>query len=135
MIAVNDKGVEAVIWDFRQPQQNVSNRPFYTKLIPSVPTEPIEFHVIHASPLTRYRLDVYRTGYQANDAYSAYIKMGAPKDLSSKQIGELNQLTRDRPEREQTVHSDKDGELTVLVPMRSNDVVLILLHAQPKGID
>jgi len=41
---------------------------------------------------------VYRTGFRANDAYSAYIDMGKPTALSAPQLDELKQLTRDLPE-------------------------------------
>jgi xylan 1,4-beta-xylosidase len=128
LIAMNGNNIAAVLWDFKQPKQNVSNRPFYTKLIPAVPTDPVELHVVHVSPRTRFRLKLFRTGYDANDAYSAYIRMGLPKDLSVKQIGELNGLTRDRPEKDQVLRSDRNGDITVAVPMRSNDIVLVELQ-------
>ena len=127
MIAVQGRNLEAVIWDFEQPRQSVSNRPFYTKLLPAVPAAPVELHVTHLLPFAKYQLAVRRTGYQANDAYSAYLKMGAPKDLSAAQINQLNELTRDRPEKTQIVSSHKDGEISLTVPMQSNDVVLISL--------
>ena len=38
------------------------------------------------------------TGYHANDAYTAYIEMGSPKELTAAQIAHLNDLTRDLPE-------------------------------------
>jgi len=41
----------------------------------------------------------------------------------------LNQLTKDLPEEKKIVRSDNEGELTVTVPMRRNDIVLISLHA------
>lgn len=127
MIAVQGRNLEAVIWDFEQPKQSVSNRPFYTKLLPSVPADPVELHVTHLLSLAKYQLEVRRTGYQANDAYSAYLKMGAPKDLSAEQINQLNELTRDRPEKTQIVSSNKNGDISLTISMRSNDVVLISL--------
>jgi xylan 1,4-beta-xylosidase len=127
MMAVQRSSVNAVIWDFKQPIQNVSNRPFYTKLRPATPSAPVVFNVTHLKPHARYHVAIHRTGYEANDAYSAYIKMGLPKDLTTGQIAQLSDLTRDRPEREQVVRSDRDGTVSVTIPMRSNDVVLISL--------
>ena len=132
MLAVEGEKITAVVWDFKQPEQPVSNRPFYSKLHPAVPTDTIELRVLHISPHAKYAVEVRRTGYEANDAYSAYIKMGSPKDLSAEQIKELNELTQDRPDR-QSLRSSKDGELRVKVPMRSNDVVLVVLTRIPKG--
>jgi xylan 1,4-beta-xylosidase len=68
---------------------------------------------------------VYRVGYHANDAYSAYIEMGSPKDLSAAQIGRLNELTRDLPETDKVMQSGPGGAIEFTVPMNSNDVVLM----------
>ena len=108
-----------------QPLQTVSNRPFYTKPLAAVRSQTVMLRVQHAPALARYRLQLYRTGYQANDAYTAYLKLGSPRDLSPKQIAHLNALTEDRPEKQTVVASDQAGEIKVKVPMRSNDVVLI----------
>jgi xylan 1,4-beta-xylosidase len=132
MIAVDGASIAAVLWDFKQPPQSVSNRSYYTKLIPSVETDPIELHITHVVPGAKYRMELRRTGYQANDAYSAYIKMSLPKDLSAEQIGQLNGLTRDLPENQQIIRSDKVGEIIVSIPMRSNDIVLVSLRGAPK---
>ena len=35
MLSTKDGNVAAVIWNFEQPDQKVSNRSFYTKVIPS----------------------------------------------------------------------------------------------------
>ena len=125
MVAEQGDNVEAVLWDFEQPHQTVSNRPFYTKLVPNTPAAPIDLQLLHLKPRTRYRLLVHRTGYRANDAYSAYIDMGMPKDLTPQQIAHLNDLTRDRPETQNTMRTSADGSLSVTVPMSSNDIVLV----------
>ena len=130
MIAMQGNNVEAVLWDFKQPEQGVSNRPFFTKLLPSTPSDPIELHLVHMKPRARYRLEVRRTGYRTNDAYSAYIAMGAPKDLSMGQIAQLNDLTRDLPETQQIVRTSKAGDLTVRVQMRTNDIVHVSLKRE-----
>jgi len=118
---------EAVIWDFEQPAQILSNRPFYTKVLPSHPSAPVQLQVTHLASASPYELQIYRTGYHANDAYSAYLEMGAPKDLSPKEVAHLTELTRDQPETDHVVFSARDGRLAISVPMNSNDVVLLKL--------
>jgi len=127
MIAVDHGNVTAVIWDFEQPEQKVSNRPFYTKVIASRPAAPVELKLMHLAPGAKYKLDVYRTGYHANDAYSAYLEMGRPKELIAAQVAKLNDLTRDLPEKDQVVSAGKDGTLEITLPMNSNDIVLVKL--------
>ncbi len=79
-----------------------------------------------------YKLTVHRTGYRSNDAYSAYIDMGAPKDLSAAQLDELRNLTRDLPETDRVTQVGTDGAFEFSVPMHSNDAVLVTLEKLAK---
>jgi len=78
-----------------------------------------------------YRLQVKSTGFHANDAYSAYIEMGAPASLSGSQLARLRELTRDVPETERSIKVGPAGEYSLEVPMRSNDIVLVTLTPEP----
>jgi xylan 1,4-beta-xylosidase len=127
MLATQDGNVTAVIWDFEQPDQKVSNRSFYTKLIPAHAAAPVQLRVAHLVPNAAYRVEVHRTGYRANDAYSAYIELGSPKELTTAQIAHLNDLTRDVPETDKSVRSGSTGTVELTVPMNSNDIVLVKL--------
>ncbi len=125
--ATNHESVSAVIWDFQQPQQKVSNRPFYSRLVPATNAPSLDVKVTNLTTGS-YRLKVRRTGYRANDPYSAYLDMGAPKELTPVQLEQLNLLTRDLPEVDRYVHIGKDGSYSMSLPMRSNDVVLVTLE-------
>lgn len=130
LLTVQGDKLTALVWDFEQPVQAVSNRPFYTKLVPNHPGAPVTLHVEHLRPGKAYRMELHRTGYRANDAYSAYIELGAPKDLSAGQIAQLNDLTRDAAEKVETVKSDRSGAVSITLPMRSNDIVLVTLDGK-----
>lgn len=118
--------VATLVWDFQQPEQKVSNRPFYSRVVPSSPSAPVAMRVSHVKP-GKYRLQVRRSGFRANDAYSAYIEMGAPKTLTPAQVDQLHALTKDAPETDRVVRIGKDGAFTLTVPMRSNDIALVTL--------
>ena len=127
MLATKDGSFAGVVWDFEQPQQETSNRSFFTKVIPSHSVAPVKFELSHLIPNTAYRLQVYRTGYHANDAYTAYLEMGSPKDLSSAQVKLLNDHTRDVPETDKVMRSGSSGNVMFTLPMNSNDTVLVTL--------
>jgi xylan 1,4-beta-xylosidase len=127
MVSTQEGNLTAVLWDFEQPQQQLSNRPFYTRPVPSHPAPSIHFQVTHLAPRVLYHLQIHRTGYHANDAYTAYLEMGSPKDLTPAQIDHLNALTRDTPETDRNVRSSPQGTLSVEIPMSSNDIVLMRL--------
>ena len=127
MLSTKDGNFAGVIWYFEQPVQKVSNRSFYTKPVPSHPAAPVAMRVTHLVPNAAYRLEVYRAGYRANDAYTAYIEMGSPSVLTAAQIARLNELTRDLPETDKLVRSGSDGAVELAFPMNSNDIVLVKL--------
>jgi xylan 1,4-beta-xylosidase len=132
MIATDAGKITAVLWDFEQPEQKVSNRPFYTKIVTAHPAAPIQLRIAHLSPGAAYKVEVHRTGFHANDAYSAYLEMGSPKSLTQEQLNHLQALTRDLPEKNDRVRAGKDGTLLVDVPMKSNDIVLVSVQPASK---
>jgi xylan 1,4-beta-xylosidase len=97
-------------------------------VVPAHPAAPVKLKVMHLAPDAAYQLEVFRTGFKANDADSAYIEMGAPKNLSEAQIAHLNELTRDAPEKDQVLRSGGDGSVEIFVAMNSNDIVLVKLQ-------
>jgi xylan 1,4-beta-xylosidase len=127
MVAVKDGNLSAVIWDFEQPDQKLSNRSFYTKQVPAHSAAPVQLVVKHLKPGAEYRLEVMRTGYRKNDPLSEYIDLGRPKDLTADQLARMKELTRDLPETDKVVRGGADGTVECSVPMNSNDVVLLTL--------
>ncbi|MEN3747751.1 beta-xylosidase [Sphingomonas sp. HF-S3] len=115
-----------LVWNWRQPAQDVSNRPFFTRILPSerLPDARLAFTGLKPGS---YRLTVRRTGFQANDAYSRYLEMGSPKTLTTAQLADLQQRTRDRPETERVIRVGSDGRYSMTVPMRTNDVVFAMV--------
>jgi xylan 1,4-beta-xylosidase len=130
-LATSDGRTTGVLfWNWVQPEQKISNRPFFTKLLPARPSAPT---IVEISNLRSgsYRLTVRRTGFRANDAHSQYLEMGSPKSLSPAQLDELQRLTRDLPETSKRVMIGRNGRYSLQIPMRTNDVVLLLLEPDP----
>jgi xylan 1,4-beta-xylosidase len=124
--ATDAGGLRAVIWDWRNPDQKVSNRPFFGKPQPSRALAPVSVSIAGLAP-GRYRVALNRTGYQANDAHTAYLRMGEPKDLDAAQLQRLQDLTRDLPEAEHMARVGRSGRLALNVPLRTHDVVQLRL--------
>jgi xylan 1,4-beta-xylosidase len=122
--AAENGNVSAVIWDFQSPGQKLSNRSFYSRIVPAAPAPSVEISVSNLKA-GNYQLKVHRTGFRANDAYSAYIDMGKPESLSPAQLEELKRLTSDLPETDRAVQVGDSGSYKFSLPMRGNDVVLV----------
>ena len=96
------------------------------------PARPLHLQWRHLKPGT-YTLRVHRTGYRANDAFTAWLLMGSPANPDAGQLRELQALTTDVPEVDRSVRVDATGLVRWTVPMRSNDVVLATLERQAGG--
>ena len=117
-------GVQVLAWDFQTPDMGKkTNRPFFGAVQPTKNATPLTLSLKGMKPGT-YNVQVYRTGFKANDAYTAYIEMGKPKTLAADQLAKLQALTVDKPET-RTVKVAANGTANLQVPMRANDVVLV----------
>ncbi|MES2164152.1 MAG: beta-xylosidase [Pseudomonadota bacterium] len=122
-VARDGQGAQVLAWDFQTPKQEKSNRPFYTAVQPTRASTPLKLDLKGFKPGV-YQLSIYRTGFKANDAHTAYLEMGAPKTLTASQLEQLQARTLDRPE-VRSIRIAKSGVGRAQIPMRVNDVVLI----------
>jgi xylan 1,4-beta-xylosidase len=125
--ATDGRQVRALVWDWRNPDQQASNRSFFGKPQPAHDVGALRVQLRHLAP-GRYRLTLHRTGYLANDAHTAYLRMNSPKDLDAGQLSELQALTTDVPELQRDVRVGRSGSATIPVALRSHDVVLLSLQ-------
>jgi xylan 1,4-beta-xylosidase len=125
---LQEGGVNVLAWHYAPLDQPVSNRSYFTKVQPVADLAPLEI-VLSSMPPGPHEVRIYRVGFERNDAYTAYLKLGSPATLSAAQMDELQALVRDEPERQSlTIGADRAAQLSV--PLREYDVVLIDLRRQ-----
>ncbi|WP_187364436.1 hypothetical protein [Massilia genomosp. 1] len=56
-------------------------------------------------------MDISTVGYRRNDAFTAYIGMGSPKQLAKNQVAALKSLASGKPDEQRTVRVGADGRL------------------------
>jgi len=127
LAAADGARTAVLLWDWQHPEQPTSNSVFFGKPVPSSAAAGVNL-TLRGVPAGSYRLQVRRTGYQTNDAHTAYLEMGSPKQLSSEQLARLQALTADRPEVSRVVEVGASGTLGLQVTMRSNDIALVTLE-------
>lgn len=120
-------GLQALVWDFTltRPGDNVNNQDFFNKDLPADPAEPLKLHVEHMNP-GLYQLKAYKVGYRSNDAYTAYIDMSSPQQLTREQVKILKSASSGNPFVEDRVSVGEDGILDATFAMLRNDVVLLV---------
>jgi xylan 1,4-beta-xylosidase len=122
--ATDGQQLQAIVWDWRQPDQKISNRSFFGKPQPASAVGSATVDLRGLAP-GRYLLTQHRTGYEANDAHTAYLKMGSPKALDASQLATLNGLTTDKPELQRELRVGADGAARLTIKLRSHDVALL----------
>jgi len=123
-------GAQVLLWDLtRAADQTVSNQAVFRKLNPSKTKGTIRVSLTNV-PCGRYGLSLWQVGFGKNDAYSAYLKMGAPPQLTSTQERQLRNAASGNPEFERIVTIDNDGQFEEILPLRENDVLLLTLTLQ-----
>lgn len=115
--------IQVLAWRYELPEQPISNRPFFRQVRPPAPAASLEVRIANLRP-GRHRATVRRVGFKANDAYTAYLEMGAPAALSQDQLQHLQALTRDEAEAHE-IAVDADGVGRLRLPMSIHDVVMI----------
>jgi len=127
--------VTMLTWDYTEPNLTEPNNPFFHK---DQPAKELSDRVFELSGLKPGRYTLARTvvGYQKNDVYNAYTKLGKPEgdgpSLPVDVINKLRDATKGEPEISTIVEVGKSGVLLVKVPMRTNDCVLLELKPAKK---
>lgn len=118
--------IQALFWNYKLlDQKNEHNNVFYKKLFPSEVKEKVTLTVTNMK-IGEYEMSIYRTGYESNDYYTAYTKMGAPKEPSVAQIKALEKASNDAPIRKEIIKVT-NGILEIKMDVRENDTCFLKL--------
>ena len=120
-------GAQILFWNFSPPKTDESNQVFYKKDIPARAVGKAQVRLADV-PAGNYELKVYQTGYQVNDVYADYLKIGSPKHLSREQVRQLAEKNDGKPIESTAVKIDSKGVFVKEINVRENDVFLITLE-------
>ena len=122
-----DGSVQALVWDYSPvlPPHGQTDQVFYKKDLPAADKGKLALDLSHV-PDGRYHVATYAVGYERNDAYTAYLHMGAPDQLTRDQVTKLNEAASGKPENETDV-TVKNGTYRAELPLHANDMYLVTL--------
>lgn len=120
--------VQLLCWDYTLPQipDSVNNQAYFKKVHPTGAKGTADVQIVHLTP-GKYQVLAYKTGYQANDAYTAYLNMGAPQQLTRSEVAMLKQKSEDAPVIKQTISVGSDGSYIHHIAMAENDIWMLIL--------
>ncbi|MFB9244848.1 glycoside hydrolase [Massilia antarctica] len=121
--------VQLLLWDYtRTLPEGVNNQQYFIKDLPPRDKGKVDVRMNGLKTGT-YTLTISTVGYKRNDAFTAYIGMGSPKQLGKSQVAALASLASGKPDEQRTVRVGASGRFTMQLPVRENDVVLLELSA------
>lgn len=124
----NEGNVQVLLWDFTNthPGDTELNQTYYKQVLPAKNKGKVMVEITDV-PKGTYQLEIYKVGYKANDAYTAYLEMGEPAQLNKAQVANLKNIGSGKPEATKTVKVGKDGIFRTETDLRENDVILLNL--------
>lgn len=119
---------QVLLWDYTHTlPEKINNQQYFVQDLPARDKGKVAVNVGGLKP-GAYTLTVSQVGYQRNDAYTGYIKMGSPKQLTRPQVTTLKAMATGKPSEQKTVRVGADGRFSTSLPLRENDVYLLDLQ-------
>ena len=121
-------GLQVLFWNVKLPFNDTAffNDSIFKKNIPPENAGSVTVNVSHV-PNGNYRVVTYKVGYHHNDAFSAYLEMGAPSNISLQQEATLKKLASGKPVSEKKI-SITDGKYKDHFKINENDIYFIKLE-------
>ncbi len=122
----NAKGnVQVLFWDFTYTLPDATNnQQYYIKDLPSKPKGTVKIEVAGLQK-GNYTLEIYKVGYKVNDAFTDYLGMNKPSQLTKQQVNTLKEKNNGAPIATETVTIDASGIYKNDFKMNENDVLLL----------
>jgi xylan 1,4-beta-xylosidase len=120
-------GIQALFWDFTPiaPPEGLNDQVFYKGDLPAKPKGKLRLEIAGV-PAGTYLLQLFRTGYRLNDAYSTYLALGSPSQLSRPQVEAVKGASAGSPSLTEIVKLS-GTPFSREFDLRENDVFLLLL--------
>jgi xylan 1,4-beta-xylosidase len=123
----NKNGVQILLWNFTPPITKESDQVFYKKDLPTKDFGKVNIKISDI-PAGKYQMNLYQIGYQVNDVYTNYLKIGAPQNLSREQVKALNDKNNGQTVETSRISIGKKQPFTKEINVRENDVFLMTLE-------
>jgi xylan 1,4-beta-xylosidase len=125
-----DGSVQALFWNYTPvvPPDSESNQIFYKREQPASTAAHATLSITGMRDGS-YTMSIYRTGYKQNDAYTAWLRMGSPNQLTRQQVASLQSAASGAPVETRAI-TITNGAFDHGFEMHENDTVLVTLKRQ-----
>jgi xylan 1,4-beta-xylosidase len=120
--------IQALVWDFSNthPGDTVNNQVYYIRDLPSKSKGKLKINIAKV-PEGTYSFEIYKVGYRCNDAYSTYLSMGKPEQLTRQQVEQIKKLNDGSAISKEIIAVKSGIPFTKELEIRENDVFFVNL--------
>nr|WP_315148116.1 glycoside hydrolase [uncultured Flavobacterium sp.] len=116
--------VQVLFWDYTYTlPEATNNQQYYIKDLPSKPKGNVKIEVTGLQE-GKYRLEIRKVGYKANDVFTDYLGMNKPNQLTKEQVNTLKEKNNGEVYKTENVNIDAKGTFSKLISINENDVYL-----------
>jgi xylan 1,4-beta-xylosidase len=118
--------MQALVWDFTNthPGDSVHNQKYYIQDLPSKSKGKLKIN-INGVPDGKYALEVYKVGYRSNDAYTSYVDLGRPQQLTKQQVEQIKKQNDGSPVAKEIITIKDGAAFSKELEIRENDVFFL----------
>jgi xylan 1,4-beta-xylosidase len=120
--------IQVLAWDFTNthPGDSVNNQVYYIRDLPSKSKGKLKININNV-PEGTYSLEVYKVGYRCNDAYSTYLSIGKPAQLTKLQVEQIKKQNDGSPISKEILKVKAGTPFSKELDLRENDVYFLNL--------
>lgn len=120
--------VQILAWDFTftLPDDSINNQQYYIQDLPSKSKGKLKINIADL-PEGNYALEIYKTGYRCNDAYTTYYDLGRPDQLTKQQVEQIKKINNGAPVSAEIINVKNGKAYTKELDLSENDVFLVNL--------
>lgn len=122
--------LQALVWDYTYTlSDSTNNQQYYIRDLPSKSKGRLKINIANV-PKGNYALEVYKVGYRSNDAYSTYLSMSKPAQLTKQQVEQIKQQNNGTPVSKEIIAVKDRILFTKEIDIHENDVYFLNLVKQ-----
>ncbi|QNR85653.1 glycoside hydrolase [Pedobacter riviphilus] len=117
--------IQGLVWDYTYTlPDSTNNQQYYNRDLPSKPKGKLKINIANV-PDGNYALEVYKVGYRDNDAYSTYLSIGKPSQLSKQQVEQIKRQNDGSPFSKEIITIKNGNAFSKALDLRENDVFFL----------
>ncbi len=123
--------VQVLLWDYTHtlPADSVNNQSYFVRDLPAATKGKVRINIAGVTK-GKYKLEIYHVGYKSNDAYSSYLAMGRPNQLTKQQVAQIKNQNNGSPTSTEDIQLKRNQAFTKEFSISENDVYFFKLIKQ-----